>query len=138
MQAGVDLDGQPFGAVIQTGLRQPFLFVLSDHSHESGAESARIGANIQSIYDRLPPDGRSILEIRGANHYLFSDDGALLKSHILLRTLRMFGILGIDGRRQLAVTAYCLRSFFDAHLGGPGVSRLRISSPLYPEIHVLE
>jgi hypothetical protein len=40
-----------------------------------------------------------------------SDDGALLKSHIVMGTLRMFGILGIDGRRQLAVTAYCVHSF---------------------------
>ena len=98
----------------------------------------QIMANIQSIYDRLPPDGRLLIEIRGANHFLFSDDGALLKSHIVLRTLRMFGIVGIDGRRQLAVTAYCVHSFFDAYLKGTGVSRLNISSPLYPEIQVLE
>ena len=76
--------------------------------------------------------------VRGANHFMFSDDGALLKSHILLRMLRTFGILGIDGRRQLAVTAYCVHSFFDAYLKGASVSRLEISSPLYPEIEVLE
>jgi len=62
----------------------------------------------------------------------------LLKSHIVLRTLRILGIVGIDGRRQLAMTAYCLRSFFDAYLKGKGVSRLNISSPLYPEIEALE
>ena len=95
-------------------------------------------ADIQSIYDRLPPDGRLLIEIRGANHYLFSDDGALLKSHIVMRTLRVFGIVGIDGRRQLAVTAYCVHSFFDTYLKGASVSRLKISSPLYPEIQVLE
>ena len=76
--------------------------------------------------------------IRGANHFLFSDDGALLKSQIVLGTLRMLGILGIDGRRQLAVTTYCVHSFFDAHLKGQSVSRLKISSPLYPEITVLD
>jgi hypothetical protein len=76
--------------------------------------------------------------IRGANHFLFSDDGALLKSHMALRTLRMLGILGIDGRRQLAVTAYCVHSFFDAYLKKTGPSRLKISSPPYPEIQVLE
>jgi len=56
-------------------------------------------ADIQSTYDRLPPEGRLRIAIRGANHFLFSDDGALLKSHIVLRTLRILGILGIDGRR---------------------------------------
>jgi hypothetical protein len=56
----------------------------------------------------------------------------------VLRTLRVFGVVGIDGRRQLAVTAYCVRNFFDAYLKGTGVPRLTISTPLYPEIQVLE
>ena len=126
------------GFVIQAGLHQPFMFLLSDHGDSSDPVSRQILANIQSIYDRLPPNGRLRIAIRGANHFLFSDDGALLKSHIVPRTLRMLGIVGIDGRRQLAVTTYCVRSFFDAHLKGAGVSGLEIASPLYPEIQVLE
>jgi dienelactone hydrolase len=137
-KAGIDVDGQPFGSVIQDGLHQPFMFLLSDHGAASDPVSRQIEANIQSIYDRLPADSRLRIAIRGANHFLFSDDGALLKSHIVLRTLRTLGIVGIDGRRQLAVTAYCVHSFFDAHLKGAPVSRLSLSSPLYPEIHVLE
>jgi dienelactone hydrolase len=137
-KAGIDVDGQPFGSVIQEGLHQPFMFVLSDHSREADAETRQIKANIQSIYDHLPTDGRLEIAIRGANHFLFSDDGALLKSHILMRTLHALGVVGIDGRRQLAVTAYCLHSFFDAYLKGASVSPLKISSPLYPEIQVLE
>jgi dienelactone hydrolase len=137
-KAGIDVDGQPFGSVVQAGLHQPFMFLLGDHHRESGPESAQIMANIRSIYDRLPPDGRLLIHIRGANHFLFSDDGALLKSHIVTRTLRALGVVGIDGRRQLAVTAYCVHSFFDAYLKETSVSRLNISSPLYPEIQVLE
>ena len=137
-KAGIDVDGAPHGSVIQAGINRPFMILLSDHSHESDSESSQIGANIRSIYDRLPRDGRAFLEIRGANHFLFSDDGALLKSHIVMGTLHMLGIVGIDGRRQLAVTAYCLRSFFDAYLKGTRVSQLNISSPLYPEIEVLK
>ncbi|MBI3681181.1 MAG: family membership [Acidobacteria bacterium] len=137
-KAGIDVDGQPFGSVIQAGLHQPFMFLLSDHGDSSDAVSRQILANIQSIYDRLPPDGRLRIAIRGANHFTFSDDGALLKSRVVRRTLRMLGMLGIDGRRQLAVTAYCVHSFFDAYLKGASVSRLKISSPLYPEIQVLE
>jgi dienelactone hydrolase len=140
-KAGIDVDGQPFGSVVQAGLHQPFMFLMSDYGNASDAsdpESRQIEANIQAIYDRLPQDGRLRIAIRGANHFLFSDDGALLKSHIVLRTLRMLGIVGIDGRRQLAVTAYCVHSFFDAYLTGQASSRLRISSPLYPELQVLE
>jgi dienelactone hydrolase len=136
-KAGIDVDGQPFGNVIQDGLRQPFMILLSDHGDSSDPVGGRIWANIQSIYDRLPPDGRLRIAIRGANHFLFSDDGALLKSHIVLRALRMVGVVGIDGRRQLAVTTYCVHSFFDAYLKGAGVARLDLRSPLYPEIRVL-
>ena len=75
--------------------------------------------------------------IRGANHFTFSDDGAVLKSHVLRGALRLFGKLGIDGRRQLAVTTYCVHRFFDAYLKGAGAPRPEIPSPLYPEIQVL-
>jgi predicted dienelactone hydrolase len=136
-KAGIDVDGQPFGSVVHSGIPRPFMFLLSDHGNESDPVSRQIGANIQSIYDRLPPDGRLRIAIRGANHFLFSDDGALLKSHILLRVLRMLGIVGIDGRRQLAITTYCIDSFFDAYLKGSGDSRVKLASPQYPEIEVL-
>jgi predicted dienelactone hydrolase len=137
-KAGIDVDGQPFGSVIQDGLHKPFMFILSDHSRESDAETRQIKANIQSIYDHLPPGGRLQIYIRGANHFLFSDDGALLKSHIVMRTLRTLGVVGIDGSRQLALTAYCVHGFFDAYLKAASVSPLKISSPLYPEIQVFE
>jgi dienelactone hydrolase len=134
-KAAIDIDGQPFGSVIQAGLRQPFLFLLSDHGRASDPVSRRIMANIQSIYDRLPPETRLRVVIRGANHFLFSDDGALLKSHIMMGMLRMLHVIRIEGRRQLAVTAHCVHSFFDAHLQG---TRLDMASPLYPEIEVVE
>ena len=137
-KAGIDLDGAPFGSVIREGLHQPFMFVLSDQIHSSDRETRQVLTDVQSIYDRLPPDGRLRIAIRGANHFLFSDDAALFKSQIVMGTLRKLGILGIDGRRQLAVTAYCVHSFFDAYLKGAGVSRLKGPSPLYPEIQVLE
>ena len=138
-KAGIDVDGSLHGSVIQAGIHKPFMFLLSGQGDfSSDAEIRQIQADIQSVYDRLPADGRLRISIRGANHFLFSDDGALLKSHIVLRTLRAFGVVGIDGRRQLAVTVYCVHSFFDAYLKGTSVSRLNISSPLYPEIQVLE
>jgi dienelactone hydrolase len=138
-KAGIDVDGSLHGSVIQAGIDKPFMFLMSGQGDfSSDAEVRQILADIQSVYDRLPADGRLRISIRGANHFLFSDDGALLKSRMVLRMLRMLGVLGIDGRRQLAVTAYCVHSFFDAYLKKTGPSRLKISSPLYPEIQVLE
>jgi len=61
-----------------------------------------------------------------------------LKSHIVMRTLRALGVVESNGSRQLAVTAYCLHNFFDAYLKGASVSPFKISSPLYPEIQLLE
>ena len=133
-KAGIDIDGAPLGSVLQAKIRQPFMFLLSDHSHESDPESRRIKANIQSIYDRLPVDSRLRIAIRGAAHFAFSDDGALFKSHVVHVVAR----LSIDPRRQLAVTAYCVHSFFDAYLKEAGASRPKLSSPLYPEIEILE
>jgi hypothetical protein len=96
-----------------------------------------MAAKMRSVYARLPPNGRQFLEIRGASHFLFADDG-VLKSRIMLRILRTLGIIRIDGRRQLAITAYCLRSFFDEHLKGANATAPKIPSPLYRELQVLE
>jgi predicted dienelactone hydrolase len=137
-KAGVDVDGALHGNVIEAGINRPFMFLLSDHSRESDPQAVQIGANIRSVYDRLPENQRALMEIHGANHFLFSDDGALLKSRILLSILRLLGVVGIEGRRQLAVTAYCLRNFFDTYLKDAGHSQLRISSSLYPELQSLQ
>lgn len=132
-KAVVDIDGAPHGSVIEEGVTQPLLFLLSDHSGESDPATRQIQANIRAILERLPSDRRVEIAIRGANHYSFSDDGAMLKSQILRGVLRVLGLVGIDGRRQVVVTAYCVRSFFDVYLKGAPASGLR-SQPAYPEI----
>jgi predicted dienelactone hydrolase len=137
-RAGVNIDGEPHGRVIETGLRQPFMFLLSDHRRDADPESRQIKADIRSIYDRLPADGRLALEIHGAFHFMFSDDGAVRKSGLVRGVVRLLGRLQIDARRQLAITSYCLRAFFDAHLkpfDGPPPA---IPSPEYPELQPIK
>jgi hypothetical protein len=135
-KAGIDVDGAPLGSVIGEGVTQPFMFLLSDHRGESDAsqpESIRqAGANIHSIYDRLPDDRRLMIMIRGANHYMFSD-GAMLKSPLVMRVMRTLGIVPIDGRRQVAVTAHYISTLFDVYLKGAPASELK-SQPKYPEV----
>jgi dienelactone hydrolase len=135
-KAGIDLDGAPHGDVIQTGLNRPFLFLLSDHGHESGPETSQIEDDIQSIYDRLPVDSRLRLAIRGANHVTFTDDGAVLKSHFVRGIFRTTGRLGMDGPRQLGITSYCLRNFFDAYLKQANGKAPQMNVSLYPEIQI--
>jgi predicted dienelactone hydrolase len=132
-KAGIDVDGAPLGSVIGEGVTQPFMFLMSNHESEPKAETSQVMANTHSIYDRLPSDRRWMIMIQGANHYMFSDDGAILKSPLLTRVMRTLGIVRLDGRRQIAVTAHYLSTFFDVYLHGAPTSNLQ-SEPEYPEI----
>jgi len=136
-RAGVNIDGAPHGPVIQAGLKQPFMLLLSDHSAETGPDANRIMADVQSLYDHLPPDSRLWVDIPGSFHFMFSDDGAVRKSALVRGVVRLLGRLRIDARRQLAVTSYCLRTFYAAHLNGPAGTRPAIPSPLFPEARLV-
>jgi len=132
-KAGIDIDGAPYGGVVQEGLNQPFMFVLSDHSREmSDPDSRKIRTDLQSIYDRLP-NGRLFITIRGTNHFSFSDQ-MLLKSHYLIGLLRLLGLGGLDGRRGLTITAEYVHTFFDVYLKDAPAALLSQPSQLYPEV----
>jgi predicted dienelactone hydrolase len=131
--AGIDIDGAPYGSVVQEGLKQPFMFILSDHSRDlADPESRQIGAHFQSIYDRLP-NGRLFITIRGANHFSFSDQ-MLLKSHYVIGMMRKLGLGSLEGRRGLAITTDYVHTFFDVYLNGASVSQL--TTQRYPEVQV--
>jgi hypothetical protein len=110
------------------------MFLLSDHGTLKDPVDRQITAQIQAVYDHQPRDTRMRAVIRGAHHFTFSDDGALLKSAVFRGLLRLLGRLHIDGRRQVEVTAYALRTFFDAHLKGKTGWRSAFTSPAYPEL----
>jgi hypothetical protein len=55
-----------------------------------------------------------------------------LKSPLVMGVMRRLG-KRLDGRRQLAVTAQYIRTFFDVNLQGAPASKLQ-SQPEYPEI----
>jgi dienelactone hydrolase len=133
-KAGINIDGRPFGNVITEGIPVPFLFLLSDHGTPNDLVSRRILSQIQAIYDRQPRDSRMRIVIRGAHHFTFSDDGALLKSALFRVLLRVVGGLRISGRRQVELTAYSVRVFFDEHLKGVPGARGRLAR--IPEIEV--
>jgi len=131
---GIDIDGRLFGSVVQVGLSVPFMFLLSDHGALDDPVDRQITGQIQAVYERQPHDTRMRAIIRGAHHFTFSDDGALLKSAVFRGVLRLLGRLHIDGRRQIEVTAYALHTFFDAHLKGKTGWRSAFASQAYPEL----
>jgi hypothetical protein len=123
------------------------MFLFSGNGDFSTNDEVRqILADVQTMYDRMTPESRHRVAIVGGFHFTFTDDGAVLKSRLLRGILRVFGRLQIEGRRQLAVTAYCVRTFFDAYLKDSGCrtpaagcrSELVIASPLYPELKILD
>src|ERR1022692_582627 len=129
-KAGIDMDGQPFGNVIQESLAQPFLYLMSDHSNEKGEDSRQILANIKSICDS-DKAGCQVATVRGARHFNFSDQ-SLLKDRYLGRLAGMLGPVG--ERRGLAIAAACVNAFFEIHLKNTPANRLRHLSTEYPEI----
>ena len=136
-KAGVDIDGAPYGSVVQEGLKQPFLFLLSDHSREMADPASRqIHADFRSIYDRLPSE-RLFLTIRGANHFSFSDQ-MLVKSHYVIGLLHELGVSGLEGRRGLAITTEYLHTFFDVYLKDTPADLLNKPAQLYPEVQVVD
>jgi dienelactone hydrolase len=132
-KAALDLDGIPFGSVVQDGLSKPAMFLLSDHSGEmADPDSHQVLAEIQSIYDRLP-DGKLYLVIRTANHFSFSDQ-ILLNSQVALRLLRVMGVGGLDGQRGLAISADYVHTFFDVYLNDAPPAMLTRLAGEYPEM----
>ncbi|MEX8546461.1 MAG: alpha/beta hydrolase family protein [Mucilaginibacter sp.] len=123
-KAGIDVDGAPLGNVVNEGIKQPFMFLMSDHSNEPGTETCPVLANIRSIYNKLPADKRLHILIKGSNHFMFSDRGAMLMSPLMMRMLRILGIVHIDGRRQITLTSHYISTFFDVYLKGKPASLL--------------
>lgn len=116
-RAGVDIDGVVFPSVSQKGMNKPFFILLGGHSGENGEDVRRALADLQSLYDHLPPATRLQITINGANHFNFSDIG-FLKSRGLQWLLQFLGLMKMDVNQQSALTALYVRTFLDVHLMG--------------------
>lgn len=126
--AGADVDGAPLGPVIKDGVKQPFLFLLSDHSREPKSETAPVLADLHSIYERSSADRRLWIGLKGAGHYGFTDL-PILPLHIA----HFLKIVPMSNKRQIEITRDCLRTFFDVYLRGAQASGLS-SLSTYPEV----
>jgi predicted dienelactone hydrolase len=128
VKAGIDVDGLPLGSVIADGVAKPFMFLMSDHSQESGPETTEVEANIRSIYDRIPADHRWLVTLRGAHHFGFTDI-----SPLPVRLMRALGKIALAGPRQIALTEHLIDAFFDVYLRNAPAAALK-PRPEYPEI----
>lgn len=120
-RAGIDLDGNLFGSVLKTGIKQPFLFILSDWTLGptlvqrtlSGVTLQRMKAH-QSDINREMHDacGDSSqcwdTHIQGTRHFNFTDVAVLYSPG-----MKLTGFLGpANGRKGLESTASCIGTFF--------------------------
>lgn len=132
-RAAIDIDGIPFGGVVQDGLKKPGMILLSDHSREASDPSGKeVHEELRSIYARLPSG--LFVTIRGANHFSFSDQ-ILLKSRFLIAGLMTVHVFGhLEPRRGLAITADYVHTFFDVYLKGAAPSEVVDLAEKYPEV----
>ncbi len=131
-KAGIDMDGAPFGTVIQTGLKKPFMFILADHAGESDPLSNQIQSNIESIYNSLP-ESRVWISLDGVRHFNFTDMALTKEKYIF----RVFGATGPIGNiRGLEVAAACVRTFFEVYLKGQPVNQIKNLPTQYSEVRI--
>jgi dienelactone hydrolase len=134
-KAGIDMDGIPFGTVVEESLHQPFFFILSDHRKESGPEAPIVEGKMESIYSKLPPDTRWGVVIDGANHFSFSDQ-MFTKSPVVIWALQTLGgTPALNKRRGIEIADSCVHTFFDVYLKGAPADQLRSLPSQYPEVH---
>jgi predicted dienelactone hydrolase len=137
-RVGVDLDGKLWGSVVRDGISQPFMFLLED-VHGAGASDSvgrQIIGDIESFYDRLPTQTRLGFSVRGANHFSFTDS-LLERNPLVLGVMRMTGVLGLEPRRGLEITAESVRLFLDVRLKGAPAGSLQELLNKYPELQPL-
>jgi dienelactone hydrolase len=109
--AVANLDGDPFGAVLERGLGKPFLFI----GHEGAlAELPDTAAKLRRVTRTVPANQAFVLSLQGTGHFNFADR-SLMAGRLGLG--RLLGFLGpIDGRRGITLTRTILTRFFDAFL----------------------
>lgn len=131
-KAGLDIDGDLFGNVVQTSLKKPFMVIQHDAGTCSDDDCRLFQREIESTLRMVPPNERYSLRVKGTEHFNFSDYGAYFS------LLRAFAQLGsIDGLRGIQITRAYVRAFFDTYLNGLPSALLQGPISTYPEVRFL-
>ena len=131
-KAGANLDGYPYGDVVQAGLDRPFMTLWSEPSSPPDANWLQSTRDMTAMEARLGGDGYQLM-IHGSRHFNFTDNSVFFAPFLRLRG----GLGPIDGRRFLAITTTYLAAFFDHYLKGQAEPLLAGPSAQYPEVQFL-
>lgn len=142
-KAGANMDGMPFGKVIDEGLSQPFMIMRAeaqipppgavDNADRIAAMTERTNTRFTAVFDGVK-NSAYIVSIRGAAHLSFSDQGII--APLVPRFARELENVTVDHARTLRITDDYLLSFFAKHLLGVDASLLATTSApdAYPEV----
>ena len=136
----VDLDGTPYGPVVRSGLKHPYMIIGSEKSCVPGGcekpATASDRADLAAARSLLTHStGQSWrYRIIGGRHFNFSDYGAY---YLALPVRAMLALGSIDGPRALQIVNSYLTAFLDhAARGGP-TSALDADPPPFSEVRVV-
>lgn len=141
-KAAVDIDGNLFGNVLNGGVKQPFLFILSDWTlHPPWLQKTLASVSVKRFQQEQARMRRQMqdacrdsahcwkVHTPGTRHFNFTDLPVLYSPG-----MRMMGYLGpVEGAKGLAETSSCVRLFFDKTLKQPS-DRL-LPEPSRPDCH---
>jgi predicted dienelactone hydrolase len=124
-KAAVDIDGNLFDGVMRQGIKEPFLFVLSDWTlRPPWLQQTLASASVKRFQQQQAELKQEMqdacqeshhcwkVHVPGTRHFNFTDLAVLYSPG-----MKMMGYLGpVDGAKGLAETASCVRIFFDKML----------------------
>jgi predicted dienelactone hydrolase len=128
-KAGINLDGDLAGDVVQAGLSRPFMMIQHDMGSCSNSECRSFQRDIHAILHTVPHDASYHISIQGTKHFNFTDYA------VQFSPLHLLGLLGsIDGARGLQITRTYVLAFFAQYLNQTPSPLLRGPSRAYPEV----
>ncbi len=130
--AGLNLDGFPYGDVVQAGLDRPFMTLWSDPPSRADPNWQQATRDMQQMESRLGTNGYQLM-IRGSRHFNFTDNSVFYAPFLKMRG----GLGAIDGRRFLSISSAYSAAFFDHYLKGQPQPLLAGPSAQYPEVDFL-
>lgn len=129
-KAGINIDGDLAGDVVQTGLTKPFMVIQHDMGSCSDSNCRSFQLDIQAILRTVPRGASYHISIKDTEHFNFTDYAVHFSP-----LLHVLGLLGsIDGQRGLQITRAYVRAFFDTYLNSAPSPLLQGSASAYPEV----
>jgi len=129
-KAGINIDGDLAGDVVQTGLDKPFMVIQHDMGTCSDSACRSFQHDIHAILRTVPRGASYHISIKDTEHFNFTDYAVHFSP-----LLHVLGLLGsIDGQRGLQITRAYVRAFFDTYLNNAPSPLLRSSASAYPEV----